>query len=130
MNDLTQSKNDQGIPFLVDESLARGRYVNGVRIEVLKEEFVLDMVAQTSGEAILVGRFYMSPSHAVRLHDLLGRQIEKHHSKYIALEEPVTTVKKKPVANKISSKKSKATKKKNSASKKSSRRPSMKARKK
>lgn len=77
MSEKQERPSADGQAFLIDAEIASGRYTNLIRIDARKEEFVLDMLVQSATEVILVGRFFLSPAHARRLHELLGRQIER-----------------------------------------------------
>lgn len=54
-----------------------GRYSNHIQISVLPEEFVLEFYSRSASPATLVSRIFISPPHAERLYELLGRQIEQ-----------------------------------------------------
>jgi hypothetical protein len=130
MSEMQERSTPDGPTLLIDPEVASGRYANLIRIDAREEDFMLDMLVQSASEVILVGRYFISPGHARRLHALLGRQIERQdqensdHNQSGALSQSKTGSP--GSSNRITKKK--ASKKKASAKKTASKKTSMNTR--
>jgi hypothetical protein len=59
-----------------------GRYCNLAIIQHTKNEYVLDFLLNLNDQIMLVSRVLMSPDHAMRLYDALGRNLKDFEKKY------------------------------------------------
>jgi hypothetical protein len=109
MSEVKETQSPEGLPLLVDPDIARGRYANVIKLDAKEEEFVLDFISQSSNDASLVSRIFITPSHAQRLRDLLDRQLVRHAEQSATLDN-----KRIQSSKKAAKKTSKKTKKKTS----------------
>jgi len=72
------------------ESVASGRYANGVMVNFSATEFVIDFLflQPQQPRADVVARVIMHPGHIARLRTVLQKQIERYESRFGKLPEP------------------------------------------
>lgn len=62
--------------------VSKGVYSNVALIKHTQNEFMIDFLMKFGGDAQLVSRVILSPSHAIALVDALGENIKKYESKF------------------------------------------------
>jgi hypothetical protein len=74
-------KNDLNKPIniLANPDVQKGVYTNVALIHHTKNEFIMDFLLQFGGEAQLVSRVILSPSHMKALQEAINQNIEKYN---------------------------------------------------
>lgn len=65
-----------------ERDIIRGRFTNYIGALLSREEITLDFYAMAGNERPLIGRFFLTPAHVVRLRNMLTKQIKAHKDTY------------------------------------------------